>query len=832
MFHRSFIFRQITRSGRQSLVFTLSVTLSIVTLVALGGFRVSVNEAILEDARALHGGDIIIHSHRPLSDDLSRAVEEWVSRGEIRALKTYEFYSVVRVRGTQRTLLAALKLVEPGYPLYGTVELQSGRTLDDALVQGTIVVEASLLDRLGVGLGDLLHVGASTLAIGDVVVREPDRPVNLFAFGPRILIASADLEKLDLLGKGSRIQYDTLIKVRDARKLKSIAEDLQARSGGPHERVDTFLTARSRVKKFFDNFLLFLTLIAVFTLILGGIGIQSVLAQFLREKVKTVAILKSVGATSRFVGAQFVAVLGVLGFIGTLAGIALGSLLQVWLPELFRGLIPETVRPTLSWQVVIDGFILGILVVALFASLPLNALKHVKPGAILRKEERDPWQGMPAGLAVLAMLAALLALLLRSSAHDLGIGIRFVLAACAFIALATLGAQAILLVLRRIPIRTLALRQALRGLFRPQNATRSIIVTLTAALSILFSLSLIERNMHATFVQSFPPDAPNVFLIDIQPSQLEAFKETLGFEAEYHPVVRGRIAKVGDIAVDVEKERQSRGDNLSREFNLTYRHHLSTDETLVKGESLFRSDWDGPQVSVLDTVLDLRPMDVGERITFMVQGLPIEARVSSIRSRKGELIQPFFYFVFQEADLKDAPQTLFTAVRVPAEDISALRSRVVSRFYNVTVIDVTEAVHTLAGLMRKLSGITRFFTFFNILAGILIIVGSVIATRHVRVQETVYFKILGARGRFILKVLTLENVMLGAVSGLLALVFSQTASWVVSARWLEIPYRPFLGASLAMVATAVLLVVAVGLGTSVSILKERPVHFLREQTEE
>ncbi|MCU0575084.1 MAG: FtsX-like permease family protein [Syntrophobacteraceae bacterium] len=832
MLHRSFILRQITRSGRQSLVFVLCVTLSIVTLVALSGFRSSVNQAVLEDARALHGGDIIIHSHQPLSDNLARAVADWEARGELQSVKTYEFYSVVRVRGTHRTLLAGLKVVEPGYPLYGSVDLQSGRSLDDVLVQGDVIVESSLLDRLAVRLGDVLHVGSTTLTIRDVVLREPDRPVNLFSFGPRILVASADLEALDLIGKGSRIQVDTLVRLRDAGKLEMIAEDLQARSAGPNERVDTYRTARSRVKKFFDNFLFFLTLISAFTLLLAGIGIQSVLAAFLKEKEKTVAVMKTVGATSRFITAQFVAVLGLLGLLGTLAGLALGSLLQTWLPELFRGLVPSSVQPSLSWRMATDGFILGILVVALFAFLPLNSLNQVKPGAILRKQSAYSSRGLPAALTVLAILAALLGIILKNSAQDLGIALGFVLGVAAFIAAAALIAQGVLLALRRARTSSLAFRQALRGLFRPRNATRSIIITLTASLSILFSISLIERNIDATFVQSFPPDSPNVFFIDIQPSQLEEFKEVLGFQAEYHPVVRGRVARIGGVDIDVERERQSRGDNLSREFNLTFRDHLSADESLVKGDGLFRSDWDGPQVSVLDTVLEMRAMDVGDSIIFMVQGVPIEARISSIRSRKGELIQPFFYFVFQEPVLRDAPQTIFTALRVPKEDISALQSRVVSRFHNVSVFDVTQAVSTLAGLMEKLSGITRFFTFFSILAGILIIVSSILATRYARIQEAVYFKILGARSGFILKVLTLENIVLGMVSGLLALGFSQAATWLVSARWLEIPYRPFLVPSLVMVAATVALVTAAGLLSSISILRQRPVIFLREQTEE
>ncbi len=832
MLHRSFILKQVTRSGRQAMVFVLCVTLSIVTLAALGGFRTSVNEAVLDDARALHGGDIIVHSHQPLSEPLAGVVASWESKGAVRSLKAYEFYTVVRAQGGDRTLLAGLKVVEPGYPLYGAIDLQSGRRFEDVLTPGNIVVEASLLDRLGVRLGDSLHVGSSTLVIRDVVIREPDRPVSLFSFGPRILVAAADLEALDLIGKGSRVQYDTLLRVSDAEQLESIAEDLRGRAEGSHERVDTYRTARSRVKKFLDNFLFFLTLIAVFTLLLSGIGIQSVLAALLKEKEQTVAVMKAVGATGRFITLQFVTVLGLLGLMGTVVGLALGSLLQVWLPELFRGLIPSSVQPSLSWRSLVDGLVLGIVVVALFAFLPLHGLSQVKPGAILRKQAPAATRGLPAVLALVAIMVALLGLILRSSLDDLRIGVWFVLGTGVFMAAAGLMAQAALSGLRRARFRSLVPRQALRGLFRPRNATRSIIITLTASLSILFSISLIERNIDATFVQSFPSDAPNVFFLDIQPAQLEEFKAELGMPADYYPVVRGRIVRVGGVEIDVERERQSRGDNLAREFNLTYRDHLAGDETLVEGDSLFRHDWDGPQVSVLDSVLDMKPMRVGELITFMIQGVPVEARVSSVRSRGRELIQPFFYFVLQESVLGDAPRTIFTAMRVPPGSIPSLQSRIVTRFPNVSVIDVTQAVSSLAELMNKLSGITRFFTLFSIMAGILIIVSSIMATRHARTQEAVYFKILGARGGFVLKVFTLENVFLGLLSAGLALGFSQAATWVVSARFLDIPYQPFVGLSLVMVLMTMALVTGIGLLSSLSVLRQRPVDFLRDQTEE
>ena len=197
------------------------------------------------------------------------------------------------------------------------------------------------------------------------------------------------------------------------------------------------------------------------------------------------------------------------------------------------------------------------------------------------------------------------------------------------------------------------------------------------------------------------------------------------------------------------------------------------DEALLQGESLFRTDEEGMQVSVLDTFAEPNGIEMGDRIAFNIQGVPLDTTVVSIRTRTKEFIQPFFYFVFQEKVLKGAPQTVFTAVRLPPREISAIQNRMVASFPNVSVIDLTETIHVFARILEKLSGITRFFTLFSIIAGVLILVSSVLATRFVRIQETVYFKILGAGRSFILKVLTLENGILGLLSGLIALLLSQ-----------------------------------------------------------
>jgi len=831
MVNLRFIARQMTGAKRQCTVFVLCVALSMITLVSLGSFRESVESSLLRDAQSLHAGDIIIKSHAPVPPSLETELAALAARGEIESARFWEFYTVVQKVDGEASLLCNLKVVEKGYPFYGQLLLASGRPLHEALTPGSLIVEQMLLDRLRLGIGDRLRVGNATLTVRDVLLQEPDRPVNFFALGPRIFVAAADRDSLGLIGKGSRIEHVTLVKVLDPKGLEGTAQRLRAATTEGGVRIETYRNAGSRVKRFFDNLLFFLNLSGIFTLLLSGFGIQSTLFALLKEQERTIAVMKALGARSRFIIGHFLGVTLTLGLIGTMAGLAGSFALQRFLPRLFSGLIPAQVTLQVSGMAIMQGMLIGLLVVLLFTALPLYRLKEVKPRAIFGKEEtlgiwnRSTW--VIAGAGALFFLSMVLIRL-----RDLKTGLYFMLALVALILISYLLARLTLHLLRSREPENLALRQALKGLFRPHNASLSIIVTLSAALAVIFAITLVEKNLDSSFIDSFPPGAPNVFFIDIQPDQKEAFARLVGSGVGYYPIVKGTVSAINDTPIDPVAERRSRGDNLGREMNLTYRDHLLSDERIVSGSTLFRSDWPGLQVSVLDTVLKMHEMKVGDDITFRVQGVPVTARVSSVRTRTSGGFTPFFYFVFPSAVLSDAPHTIFAAVKVEKHTISALQNKVVSAFPNVSVIDLTETVTVFGRIMERLSSIVRFFTSFSIVAGALIIISSVFATRYARIQEAVYFSMLGARRSFVLKVFAAENLLLGVVSGAIALFISQVGSLLICRKGFDMSYRPYWGESIVLVIGTTLLVLLVGLAVSLPILRQKPVTFLREQADE
>ncbi|MCK5071343.1 MAG: FtsX-like permease family protein, partial [Desulfocapsa sp.] len=546
----------------------------------------------------------------------------------------------------------------------------------------------------------------------------------------------------------------------------------------------------------------------------AGIGIQTSLYAVFRESEYTIAIMKAVGATSRFISLHFTFIVLMLGAAGTILGLALSSLLQIYFPILFAEILPAKVNLTISWLTVFEGLILGTVIVALFSFLPLQRIKNLRPAYIFRKEIDKGSKGLThyATIAVIVLFFVGLAIW---QLEDIKIGIYFILGVSTLIGIATLITQGLLYIMQKSLSGSLALRQAFRGLFRPNNATRAIIVTLSVSLAVIFSIYLINQNLRTTFIESYPDDLPNAYFLDIQPEQKDEFVDIIGIGPEFFPIVRARLSSINNNPINRKKEKEKKRDNLSREFNLTHRDILLNDEQLIEGKTLFGKDTQEIlnrgeiPVSVLDMVAENGNIKMGDLLVFKIQGIPLSARVTSMRTRTESKVRPFFYFVFPEGSFKDAPQTLFSAVKLEQSKLTTIQNTLTTKLPNVSVIDIGATVKILGRIMQKMSSIVQFFTSFSIVAGVLIIISSIFATRLTRISEAVYFKILGAKSSFVVKVFTYENLIIAFLSSSLATIISQTGSWLICNKVLDIAYKPFIGSTIIMITATLILVIGV-----------------------
>lgn len=833
MINLRFLLRELVHSKNQALIYILCVALSLVSLVAVNSFKRDIDRSIGVDAKALHGGDIIIHSHYELSSYMQQSIDELTREKKASAVRTWGFYSVARKSDESGSLLCNVKGVEQGYPLYGRIDLASGREFSQVLGEGKIVVGRAVLDRLGINVGDNLQIGRGLFEIADVIVYESAKPVDFFNIGPRILVAGEDLPRMDLVKQGSRVRYETLLKMADsaAAAADMAADKLRSRSSDGQERVETFRNAGSGVKRFFDNLLFYLSLISLCTLILAGIGVESSLSAIFRQKEKNFAIIKSLGATGGCLFRHYLLFVLILSGAGSALGIVSGLLLKSYVAYLFTGFMPAGIALHPTAADLFEGIVVGLMVVLLFTFLPLWRINNVKPAAIFRSEPCPAKKTPTYYLGIVFGLSGLTILLVKHL-DDVRTGVYFLVGIIMLTGVIALMTKLAFFSLSIFEWKNLSLRLVLRSLLRPGNVTQSIVVTLTIPLALLLTIYLVGNNLRGTFIDSFPADAPTLFSLDIQKNQKEPFRELIGEKVDLHPVIRSRLVSVDGRAVNRGKEIKKRRDNLAREFNLTYRDSLLEDEILVAGQTLFQKNNRGGldiQVSVLDTVAKMGDMQIGDILVFNVQGMVMEAQIASIRSRTRSMLYPFFYFIFPEKYLKEAPQTYFAALKVKSDDISDLENSIVSHFPNISTINIEKTAREMGLMMQKLTKIINFFAGFSIFAGCLIIVSSIFATRLARIKEAVSYKILGADSHFVLRIFFLENALLALLSSVFSIVVAQAAGWWVCHFLLEIRYVAAWPTCFALIGLTVVLVSAIGLLGSISIIRKKPAQFLRQQ---
>lgn len=813
------LLRADARHGRRTLsLFLLSVALSITALVALGSLRANVDDSLMDQARGLIAADLQVRSTHPPGPQVQEHLQALVASSGSEVSRVVEFASMVAVPG--HVLLCQIKAVPPSWPWYGTVTLQSGRSLSTVLKPGQAVVEASLLARLHLRVGDAVKVGSATLRIADVVTGEPDQTRRFFAFGPQLLVGASDLPHLDLLRPGSHALYRTLVKTPSTAVAEHMVEVLRPWAQRDEASVETWQSAEGRIQGFFDRLLSFLSLTAIFTMVLAGVGMQSTLAAWMAQQRPAMDILKALGARQGFLRRHYAALAGVATVLGLLLGTIAGLALQFSVPRAVPTLLGPDVQVRLAPQPVLAAWVTGVLVTAVFTLLPLRLVAAVRPVEI--------FQALPMPRGKAFHPAAFLALggVIWLQVQPARLAMQFAAGVVAVGVVMALLSAGLLHGLRRLNPTWLAGRLSLRGIFRPGNQSWLLLTVLSMALTVILGLLTVEFNLQKEFSDTYPPDSPTLFFLDIQPDQLVSFQRTLSMPAPAYPVVVARVRAVnGRLVIPHAPGAWRRGD-LDREVRLTWRDSALPGESVVGGGSIFPLSVDTPQVSLTRELADEAGLRPGDRLTFSVSGVDVDAWVSSLRDVDTSGVRPEFDYVLNSTALKEAPQTFFIPLRPPEARIPELQNRMARDFPNVSSIDMYEVVRSILERLDQLHGILSFFTGFSLAAGVLILVGSLLSSEAERLQEAVYFKILGARRSFVVVVLLLEHGLLGGAAAVAGITASQVVGWGICRYWLDISYRPPVGwlELVALLVPALLGGLSVWVGRN--IWQERPAAWL------
>jgi len=808
------------------------VALGVGALVAVGSFADALERTVGRSARSLMGADVEIRSTRPLSGEAERALAALAREG-IERMQVLELAAMARAG--EASALVELKAVPVGYPFYGRLTTDPDRPLPSLMGARRALVHEALLARLGLRPGDRMRIGEAEFTIAGRITGEPDRSAGVFSLGPRVLIADDDLPATGLVQPGSRVRHRTLLRLPTGEEAEVLRERVARLLPDPALRITTFRQAQPGLRRFWDQLTLYLGLTGLVALLVGGIGVGSSVTAFIRERLRTIAILKCLGAGWRQVLAIYLAQTVALGLAGGMLGAAMGTALQPLLIPFLSALLPFEVEPVLSAGAILRGIALGLGVTLLCSLWPLLEIRRVPPALILRREVEGALPGRRPWAAALPIAAGLAALALWQ-AGSWKVGGLFVGGLAAGLGLLLLAARLAMALSRRLPRRgPLVWRQGLSALHRPGGHTGAVLVTLGLAVMLIVSVALLERSLRGEIAGRSPERAPAFFFVDVQPDQAERFArivaETSG-EAppELIPVVRSRLAAIKGVPVAPEAGRREEQWYLTREYVLTWAATPPGRDTVVAGrwwtpEEAARE----PLCSVEEEIARTLGVALGDRLAFDIQGVTVSARVASLRKVDWRSLGANFFVIFSQGALDGAPSIYLATARVRPEREAALQSAVVTAFPNVTAIPVREVLERVAAILDQITLAIRLVAGFTVVAGLVVLAGALAMTRRQRLYESVIFKAVGATRGLLARAFAVEYALLGGAAGLAGTVLASVLAWVVERFFLEVPWLWQPATLVLGVAGPALLALAVGFLGSFRLLGHPPLGVLRQE---
>ena len=836
--------RETRASWRRLLFFFVCIAVGVAAIVALRSLIQSVREVIGGEARSLIAADVLISTTRDWTPEARATIDRRLAEaGASSRTETFEMPTMVRPEDRSRQIakMSELRAIQPTFPLYGMFELQGGQPYSPALLANHgVLVRPELLTSLNVAVGDRIAIGQSTFTIRGVVIREPGRGMSEFSLGPRVLIDAADLPATGLLGFGSRARRVVLVKLDDDRT-EPLVRALRADLKDEFINLRSYRSTEDRIGRDFERAENYLSLVGLIIVILGGIAVSSVTRVFILQKIRSIAVLKCVGARSRQIINIYILQVVLLGFAGSLLGVGLARAAIAGVPLVIgnTSTILSQAQYGVSWSAALQGIGIGVLVSVLFSVVPLLHVRLIKPSLLLRDEKvkrRIDWFGLGVMAAVTAALVALTAW--QAASLRVGLVVCGGFAGLAIV-LMLAGRGLITLVSPLANSRSFPLRHAVLHLSRPGNQTRVILLAVGLGAFFIVGIRSLQGSLLEEFSIQTAANSPDMFLLDIQRGQAEAVRAFLGDrshgagEFQLIPVLRGRVVGVSGRETNlngVEDVRQ-RGVSIGREFTLTYRGHLDSNERVLSG-----AFWSGPssepEVSIERQVAERARIHVGDTMRFDILGQTISARVTSVRnvewreSRNGG-----FVFVFRPGSLDQAPQTFVAPLKGPGtpEARGRFQHQLVAQFPNVSVIDFREVLDTIRDVMSRVTLAITVVGGLVLFSGGLILIGAVAMTKFQRVYEAAVFKTLGANTRAITQMLLYEYGVLGSLAGLIGSLGAIVLTWGVSRYALDIPWRIPAGEHIAGVVLTAVLVAGIGVLSSLDVLRNKPLSTLRAE---
>ncbi len=827
--------RDSRRNRSRLLLFISSIIFGIAALVAIYSFRFNLQNDINNQAATLIGADLAISGNRPADAAIKPLLD---SLGDKRS-EERSFVSMVYFPKSSGTRLVQVRALQGGFPYYGTLET-APVSAGQSFKQGkTALVDKTLMLQFNAHVNDSIKVGNVTFLIAGVLNKAPGQTGISSSMAPIVYIPMQYLDQTGLSKKGSRIVYSFYYQYTKPVNMDKLVKQIGPRLDRAGLNYETIETRKESTGRSFGDLTKFLSLVGFIALLLGCVGAASAIHIYIREKIASIAIMRCLGVKASEAFLIYLIQIVGIGIIGSVAGAALGTAIQHLLPAVMKEILPMTISTDISWMAIGQGILLGVIISVLFALLPLISIRNISPLNTLRINYedvslvRDPFRWL-VYLLILAFVVVFsffqLDSWLGSIFFTIGILVAFLI----------LNVTAWLLMkLMRFIIKSswsYLWRQGFANLYRPNNQTVILIVSIGLSTMFICTLFFIQSILIGQVSMSSSAKQSNMILFDIQTSQEKAVADLTRRQGlpvlQQVPIVTLRIEKInGQTSADIKKDIHSKISThlFSNEYRVTYRDSLTSSEKIIKGDWVGKAE-PGKEIpiSIEESFSDRNHVHVGDHLVLNVQGVGMPAVVSSVRQVNWSKIQTNFQIVFPIGVLEGAPQFHVLLTHVSSSKVSAAFQRtVVSKFPNVSIIDLGLVLSVLDDLLDKISYIIQFMSAFSIITGIVVLIASVRISKYQRIQESVLLRTLGASRKQIFAITALEYLFLGALSALTGIVIAAGGSWLLAKYSFEVPFTINVLPAIVLFVVISLLTVIIGLLNSRGVLNKPPLEILR-----
>ena len=783
-------------------LFLITLTLSLATYLTLDSIQQAVNTYITDNQRALVGGDLVLESNQEWP---AQVLEQVRSLPETQVVYDHQFSSMAVTE--EQTLLVRIKGVTPAYPLYGEAQTESGKPLWQQLRPDTIVIAPEVLQGLNASVGDSVTIGDGQFTISDVLTKEPDRPLSAFDFGGHVLMQEDGLAATNLLGQRSRVRY-RIEMAGDEETIAALNEQLeQTLTSYPNIRLSDIDSEDTQVSRISDNVLMFLKLLVIAVLLLSAVAMYGVITAFVTKQQANNAIRMAMGEPARQIKASYYRLLLGTSIIASVAAVVVSlGLLKIGKPYL-TAILPEDLGLAISPLSIIKTLIIAIILTLVITQRGLNELSTTKPATLLnqgasQQSGKQPWYQRAPLLWYGGMFIGLY-LFFTYEVGSWRLSAQLLIGLIGFVAIFWALARGWLWLLSRLAKNknvSWMQRIAIHNLARKGNQSALFFVTLSLSVAVLTLITTLNHSINAQFVNAYPEDAPNIFLLDVQSEQHDEINNIIGTPVSYYPVIRARIVTAGGVAAE-DIDADDDFDEPTRVFNLSYADTIMDTEYIVDAvtnDELYSPiDGQDPQksklqqvqpLSILDSAAEMLNVGMGDEVVFNIQGIEITGEITSIRSRFERGPSPFFYFLFEPELLAAAPQIQFATAHIPEDSIAEVQGQLVREFPAVTTVDGTAIAEQIQGLVQQMSRLVYVFTLLALLTGIMVLISSLLSTSQDRMQESASFRLLGMQKSDLYKLNILEIGVLGVSAATFAVVIASVGAWAAITQWFDLRF--------------------------------------------